>query len=263
MQTDLPHAHALIWCTRGCVATSDLRNVASYDQDSMSLSALADVSETCALPAVAVVCMRHGAGRAAKKLLELGVEVVAWIGLDVMDLPEQDLPEFFDMLRSVLDALHNTPSEQLQHEVKSSLRGLSALGFTDDGCGAAFSDASKLPLTDPFAEIEQSGVDWLKRRHKQPPVHNLANLRDADPPLEVLSADLHYSHDLRQILTGAAQKKNSFDCVPDDPDDVRYVVLVCDDDQASTEASSSAQHRARAIACSMCYAFLDADKQSG
>ena len=79
VQTDLPHAHALIWCTRGCVAASDLRNVASYDQDSMSLSALADVSETCALPAVAVVCMRHGAGRAAKKLLELGVEVVAWL----------------------------------------------------------------------------------------------------------------------------------------------------------------------------------------
>ena len=234
--------------------------MASHDQESISLSALADVSETCALPVVAVVCMKHGAGRAAKKLLDLGVEVVAWIGLDVMDLPEQDLPDFFKLLRCVLDALHDTPPEHLQHKVKSSsLRGLLALGCTDDGCGAAFRDASKLPLTDPFAEIDQGGDHWLKRRHKQPPVHNLAVLRDADPPLEVLSADLRYSHDLKQILTDGTQQKNSFDYVPPN---VEHVVLVCNDDQASTEAISSALHRARAVACSMCYAYLN-DKQSG
>eukprot|EP01051_Picozoa_sp_SAG22_P011575 SAG22_NODE_1126_length_5474_cov_4.748093_1_plen_485_part_00 len=81
--------HALVWCAKG--DGWEQRTDSESGAELMpSLNRIADIirelpTTGCAPPAVVVVCLQHGARRAAERLMDAGVPTVVWLSLDAVN----------------------------------------------------------------------------------------------------------------------------------------------------------------------------------
>eukprot|EP01047_Picozoa_sp_COSAG01_P035256 COSAG01_NODE_2693_length_7243_cov_4.778695_1_plen_1576_part_00 len=186
--------HCLVWCGRGhgWEARAETELLPSL----LGIATIVAALPAAARPQVAVVCLCFGAERAARMLLENGVQNVIWITVDTLSKRCDDV--LCDVVGPAVTFLHSgRPAEDVTKFVCSELSKLQ--GDCASTCGCISNGGAVA-----WAPVDRDERDWL--RVSAPAVSPGINLDPEEDALQLLACDLGCLTELRSWLTVAPHR---------------------------------------------------------